>query len=284
MPWIRYLTIATFKKHNPDWRVKFYYPDVVNPTKPWSTPEHKYEDDYDDFGHLAKTTADEAIMIDTAKMFSGSIPEVHRADFLRWHLLSTEGGLWSDMDIIYFKPISAVCFNTPDKAHVDTCFCMNHYGHSIGFLLASPGNLFFGEVKHRLRIDQVAGYYQYMGATLCNRVLPVSGKKEKIRRPQHRPRQRPHTEKIWPLSDNMFNIPMDVVYAYDANRMNHLFTKEDRSGLSQNSIGCHWYAGSSFAGVFLNRTNGGVRFDTVPLMEGLLMEINKDYTDVLSKK
>ena len=285
MPWIRYLTIATFKKHNPDWRVKFYYPDVVNPTKPWNTPEHKYEDDYEDFGHLAKTTADEAIMIDTAKMFGVSIPEVHRSDFLRWHLLSTEGGLWSDMDIVYFKPISEVLFNTPGNAHIDTCICMNHYGHSVGFLLASPNNLFFSEIKNKSKINQTGDSYQYMGATLCNRILPIKQEKEKekVRRPHHRPHHRydTHREKTWVLTDNIYNIPMDVVYAYDAERMNHLFTKTDKSRFLQNSIGCHWYAGSAFAGVFLIRTNGGVCFNNVPLMEQLIMKINEDYVDII---
>ena len=281
MPWIRYLTIATFKKHNPDWRVKFYYPDVINPLKTWGTSEHKYEDGYEDFGHLAKTAADEAIMIDTGKMFGANISEVHKSDYLRWHLLSTEGGLWSDMDIVYFKPMSNVSFNTSGNAYIDTCICMNHYGHSVGFLLSSPSNLFFSEIKKRSNISQAGESYQYMGATLCNRILPVDGKKEKVRRPRHRPRHYKPPEKIWELTSNMFNMPMDIVYSYDAERMNSLFTKEDKSRFSQNSIGCHWYAGSAFAGVFLNRTNGGTCFDRVPLMEQLLMEINQDYTDVL---
>ena len=34
---------------------------------------------------------------------SNEISEVKKSDFLRWHILSTEEGLWSDMDILYLK-------------------------------------------------------------------------------------------------------------------------------------------------------------------------------------
>ena len=39
------------------------------------------------------------------------MPESFKADFLRWRLLATAGGLWSDFDIIYFKPMESLYLN-----------------------------------------------------------------------------------------------------------------------------------------------------------------------------
>ena len=50
--------------------------------------------------------------------FNNDMPEVHKSDFLRLELLSTIGGLWSDMDIIYFKPMNSLYFNCLKKSCV----------------------------------------------------------------------------------------------------------------------------------------------------------------------
>ena len=64
--------------------------------------------------------------------FDESLPSVFKSDFLRWHVLSTIGGGWSDMDILYIKPITTLELTD----NIDTVICHGEFNHIIGFLLS----------------------------------------------------------------------------------------------------------------------------------------------------
>ena len=41
LSFLRYLSIYTFSKFNPDWRIQFYYPaQKYHGARTWGTPEH----------------------------------------------------------------------------------------------------------------------------------------------------------------------------------------------------------------------------------------------------
>lgn len=60
---------------------------------------------------------------------------------------------------------------------------------------------------------------------------------------------------------NSVNLDMDVVYAHNCHNVGELI-KNGIPRFTENSIGCHWYAGNSIWGDFLNKTHGGV--DNLP--------------------
>jgi hypothetical protein len=112
------------------------------------------------------------IELDFEKMGIGHIPDVFRSDILRLQLLGTEGGLWSDQDIIYFRPMDEMCFNTPGESNIDTVVSYspvrNHF--SIGFLMACAGNPFYHFLyQHALESKKQDGEYQHLGITLWHK-------------------------------------------------------------------------------------------------------------------
>jgi len=252
LPFLRYKTIETFCRHNPDWIVRYVVPAKPHSGMTWATHEQKvqiYARDY--IGEL-KHLPIERVTFDFDQIgVRNDIPEVYKSDFLRLYLLSTHGGLWSDMDILYFRPVESMACNSEGNAGADTFVSICDYGHSIGFMLAAVGNEYFRtlfqEAKERFRPDN----YQAIGAVLYNKLYPT-------------------VQSIAESGRNVVNIPMDTVYAYHAGIIKDIYEAGDMSRYTPGSIGLHWYAGHQLAGAALNKVVDGMKGDNV-LMKTLEM-------------
>jgi len=230
LPYLRYMTIKSFCKYNPEWDVYYYYPAQGSSDKPWPTHEQKYAVTGDDYTPRLKNLPIAQVEINWAEFrqptFVHSWAEVHKSDFLRWMILGSFGGLWSDMDIIYFRPIYL------DLTY-NTYVCSNlKYRHSIGFLLSSPDNQFFAHLRRSVDKFFAPDNYQSVGSILINA-----------------------ESHLLPLMDPYFiNLPMDVVYAYDALTIPEIYVSPAPKPVrfTRDTIGLHWYAGYPMAAKYVN--------------------------------
>lgn len=236
--YLRFLTVKTFMKFNPDWEVKFYYPLTPTMNVTWNTGENNYQTICKDFTSELMELPITKIEVDfTVHGFDNGMPEVHKSDFIRLHQLSTDGGVWSDMDILYFKPMSDLYFNTPGHKDIKTFYCNHNYGHSIGFLMSSENNEFFAKLAEYSLQNYYPGNYQSIGAHIWNRYFC-------------------NESSINQLTPAM-NISMDVVYAHDATHLDKIINGNETRFTSE-SIGIHWYAGAPEWSDFMKSTNGGL--------------------------
>ncbi|MFH0806007.1 MAG: methyltransferase domain-containing protein [Patescibacteria group bacterium] len=260
LSYARYMTVASFQKFNTDWEIRVYAPIYPSTTKSWGTFEQKYELKVDDYSPKLKELGITIIPINFARIgIDNSLSEVHKSDFLRWWLLSTVGGLWSDFDILYFKSINNVSFNKSEYSNIDVGVCICEYGYSIGFMLASPNNEYYQYIWEKAKMVWNKDNYQCIGSVLFNSNFPTI---ESIK-------------KRFP-NLNPINIPMETVYAYDANHINEIYQSTDTSKLLPTSIGLHFYAGHNLAGEFLQKTNGGLNISNDCLPSKILNFINSD--------
>jgi len=235
LPYLRYLTIKTFGQLNPEWTIKYYYPTHPTENESWESGEQKYNDNWDDYVN-AIMSAHRIIKVpvDFSDMgIDNDLSEVHKSDFLRWTLLSSSGGLWSDMDILYYKPLKDITINNKRNEDKKSVVCISDYGHSIGFLMSRSNNNDFRKLGQMATSHYLRHSYQCMGSLLFNKVFPDVAS-----------------------MDNATNIPMHTVYPLNANQVKQVFGWGNMHRQNGN-IGIHWYAGSKEAGDFLNKTNGG---------------------------
>lgn len=228
LSWLRYLTIATFQKFNPDWQIKFYYPKVLQiDNKPWDISKHTTKLECADwFDAVSKIQNTECIAFDFESIgFKNDLPEVYKSDIIRLYLLSHYGGIWSDMDIIYFKPMELSYLNNKDNWEIDTIICHNGRHYSIGFLGSNPGNLFYNDLFNKSKIHAAEHDYQKFGTVLWG----INYQNEQS------------IKEALPFL-NIANIKMELVYPYRFNQ-NTLILKIDEQCLDQNTIGLHWFAG-----------------------------------------
>jgi hypothetical protein len=147
------------------------------------------------------------------------------------------GGIWSDTDVIYFKPITELEFNTSDNKDKETFVCICRYGHSVGFIMAASGSKFYSKMAEVSAASYKPTDYQCIGSTMFNKYFPTL---ESI-------------EKISPA----VNMKMDVVYSHDADHIKELLMNK-KPNFTEGSIGCHWYAGHKQWGEYIRQTNGGL--------------------------
>lgn len=252
LSYLRYLTVTTFIRHNPDWNVRFYYP--THPTKEmtWHTHEQKGMPTITDYTEELMKLPITKVPVNFEQFgYSNSISEVHKSDVIRMILLSTVGGLWSDMDIFYFKPMSSLYLNSEEYRDIETFYCNNEYGHSIGFLMSTPGNKFFATLLELSKRHYNQHLYQTYGAHLYNHYF----------RDEHNGA----IEQITPA----INISMDIVYSHRAGDTKELLI--DRTpNFTDKSIGIHWFGGDDAWKEFLEITDGG-RYNIPPCIIGDLI-------------
>ena len=258
MSHLQSLTLSTFAALNPDWEVRLFIPTESSRVPLfWPTPEQKIPYTGKDYTNELRSLD---ITISKVKLRE-DVNAIHRSDLLRWEILSTEGGLWSDMDILYLKPISSIkVFGPPNKrGHIleidyppglDVYLAHSGTYHAIGFYLASPDNPFFARLHELAETSLLTPprwrTYQSLGSELLNNNF----------------NSLPEIANIFPEL-KWANLGMEIVYPYKYDEVDKLFGDVELSpnfciecgnpvSLSENTIGVHWYNGSEEAKNFQN--------------------------------
>ena len=148
LSYLRFLTIKSFRALNPDWQIKMHTPTHLSASKPAFVKKDYVALDGTDYFNCVREFGVEIIAHDFEDSIGNEAWEVHKSDFLRWQLLGTEGGLWSDFDIIYQNPLDNLLENNTENHELTTILCPYQlqkikFAHSIGFLLSSKSNKFF---------------------------------------------------------------------------------------------------------------------------------------------
>lgn len=233
--YLRFLTVKSFMKYNPEWEVILWYPK-----KPYLGVSfgnghfHKDEKLFKDYLPELMNLPIKKIPVDFDSLkFSPTAAEVHKADHIRVNVMKLYGGVWSDMDIIYFKPIERLKANTEENYNKETFVCVGDYGHSTGFVMAVENSSFFNTLTDHVAGEYTAGNYQCLGPDMFNKYYKR-------------------------VSDipNSVNLSMDVVYSYNCHNVGSLLENK-KPVFTAKSIGCHWYAGNTMWYDFLSKTKGG---------------------------
>lgn len=233
MSYLQYLTIITFNKYNPTWKIIIHEPTIKCDIITWASHEQKIEyagKDY--YPELKQLIFLRFNTIDFKKIgFKEMAPEVHKSDYLRWYILTTFGGGWSDFDILYIKSLSRL--NAYEDA--DTVICYGNNKHIIGFYLSRPDNPFFKKILNESIIEYTDTQYQSIGSTLMNKIYP-------------------DIEAIisfeYPIK--LLNLNVNTLYPVHSSDLQTLFKNTSIDFIKEYTLGIHWYNGSNESKNFNN--------------------------------
>ncbi len=144
LPWIRYLSLKTFRQLNPDWEMILWKKEVLTrvddpaisdgscPPKP---------EGYVDWWPEVEKLGVKISILDVEKQFNFdmsyykdcSVKDVHFSDFAYMGLLYEYGGLWVNMDMLFYKPIEQGVYNIPENNNFEV---MGLQGVFNNFILA----------------------------------------------------------------------------------------------------------------------------------------------------
>ena len=229
MSFLRYLTVHSFRKYNPDWTIKIHVPTVVCGSQPsWDSFEQKHSNVSQDFFYRIMSLGVEIVKHDFEQYgFKNDVHEVYKADFIRWKMLAEEGGLWSDADIIYTKPVTDLVENVEENKDVEVVLCAYPSRlHAIGFLMSSPNNIFFKHISEMAKEKLDLRNYQSIGCVLFNDYYRT---KEII-------------EEAFPVK--CLFLHSYCVYSLNHTAIDFFYNKVvDITKAPPGAVGFHWYAG-----------------------------------------
>lgn len=243
LSFMRYMTAFSFSKLNPEWRIKVHYPKYPYEGDDWGSEHQKSylfkgEDYFDKLSDIANV---EMVEVE----FDGieyEAPEVARSDLYRLKLLEEEGGFWSDFDILYVKSMDKLQINSLVYQDTDAVICCHFGNNRIGFLGGAPrSDGYFHNLKELYDYYKYRDLYEIDGYQGAGRFLFDSYFM-----------YTPEGKKI--LLDekdiNLQNLPISSVYPVLGNSVSKIFSTDFL--LHRESIGIHWYAGSSITSKFEN--------------------------------
>ncbi len=235
LSFLRFMSLYSFKKLNPDWRVILHVPFKLNAVHKWAHKQHEliyHVEDY--FKHVESCGIEISVLNMEDLGFSNDMNEVHKSDIARYHLLSKFGGIWSDMDILYIKPIDKFFHNeVSPNTEIDSYYYYGTdksqneiLGHAIGFLLSAKDAPLFTDIFNKTLQMRVEKDYEGFGAGLLN----THFKKQIM-------------DTAYPHSKSFHK---ETVYAIDHNNRKYLYEKDGAHYLGKYSVGIHWYGGSEY--------------------------------------
>jgi hypothetical protein len=184
LPYLRFLSIASFALLNPDYELIYYIPTIPLPTgRVFNTHEQGSQVVTSDCTELLLSISNVTLRhVDpSARLFPMSLVKtaVHFTDLFRLELLSTEGGYWMDSDIIFTKPLGHSIYASPEFGNVNTVHTLSslgpicpHVSHRISFMGASPRNSFFAALLDAAVNRSNTGDYEVFGASLYQAIYP----------------------------------------------------------------------------------------------------------------
>ena len=241
MSWLRYMTLWSFRKLNPSWKMELFVAGTKEVENYWEGHnkldfcEYKGED-Y--FSRLAELD----IEIKDCPVHREGAGPPHLCDMCEWSELHHEGGVYCDMDVLWIKPISNLYEQI--KEH-DVAISFDPWGStegggyfSIGLVASSKGNRFFSDVFKSSMKTFTRSNYQSAGVISIYSLASKNWVSEMNKLSLLKKLVTKYNE----LS--FFNIPMDILHL---KYLDHGECFESDYPLVESCIGLHWYGGNPVA-------------------------------------
>lgn len=236
MSYMRYMTLYSFCKLNPDWRVFLIKNTQTHERNLTNTAEKQDSTEYKgpDYSHLVvdlhvfilEFTND---MIDLPENVVLNMSDVHIKDILNWKLLSEHGGAVADMDILFTKPIGEAIKEDTDIGLI--CFDGNPQKDYIpvSFMYSNGNNDFFADTYESALNNYKADVYESCG-TMC---IAENNLDEIITNYPNSLVQKLDDAIVFPFIAYPWAAGIEMLYISDNSHVTH-----------SDSIGIHWYGGA----------------------------------------
>ena len=243
MSWLRYMTLYSFRKLNPDWEMELHVSHIDMEDKYWENHNEQDFHTYKGKNYLPEVKK-LGVKIKECPVFVKGAGPSHNSNFFKWNELATNGGIYSDMDILFVKPIeeyynkiqnlqTGISYSDEEKVDI-------HGGYfSIGFMFSSGNNRFFKDVFNWSIKYCDLNSYQGAGVMPLYEMLAANQGMEIYR-------------------NGLSYIPMDLVYPWRYYQQDDFFN-HCHTTLPKDTIGIHWYAGHPMAQEF----NNNIKPDTL---------------------
>lgn len=247
LSYLNYLTVVSFNKYNPDWKIIVYMPYKKTDTISWKSHEQKLR--YTGIDYMYKLNDIDNVIIKKICLndigFDNTASEVIKSDYFRYYILEKHGGLWSDFDIIYTGSIEEK-MNFNENSIIFRCISYQYpkdkSGHNynyypIGFFISKPNSKFFKYIKQKCIENYDPDEYQSIGAVMFGKLFPV-------------------LTDVYKVDDNVKICDYQYYLPWAWNELYEFYDNEYLNNkLPDNNIGIHWFNGADKSKYFSMELN-----------------------------
>lgn len=250
--WMRYMTLYSFRKMNPDWEIVLYRSNNPNRKKTWSSYEKqdfskKIEINYFDKLKDLNIKIEPVVFPEDVAPHIKDMSLIHESDLFRYYELYKNGGIYCDTDVLFFRPIDNF-YNMLVENNYDTIFAQSEWV-TIGFLGSVKNNELYknlfetGVYNYKNKVTDInydINSYQSMGAELIYKIF----NKKNWKSGSYYSNVLNEIIKRYPYL-NIYNLPNSIIYHYDWRTPNEVFSNAyGIDTFDLDSIGYHWFGGS----------------------------------------
>ena len=241
---LQMLTVVSFHRHNPDWKINVYMAAQVYKGRAKYIPDYTGKDYFLELKGLNYVII-EVIDLDTYGI-GHNLHGILRSDIFRYHILYNIGGVWSDFDVIWLKPMEhfrniEYHGNIPIEEVTDVVSFINGTGggHSIGIMIHAKNTAYMKSILEAVKDVKPPHKHESFGSVMLSRHGPTLDSLAKY--------------------GNVIGTRFETYYPYNIHPPNvtiqKLYSGVDLSPINDNVICVHWYNGRKESKNYVN-TNG----------------------------
>lgn len=246
MSWLQMQTVVTFHRWNPEWEICIYVPIQKDVSTVQYIPDYT---GIDYFPKVRKLDYVSIIPVDVTKYgISDKLHNILRSDIFRYKVLYEAGGVWSDFDILWLKPMERIfqvegtLGNPIQEMQASVCrFNTMDQHHNISVLLAQPNHPVYeylitqcDKIQKRYTGREVELHHQHFGTDLW--------------------------DKTWPTFADMASqfkglvaFPYKTFYPYSIFHLEDLYEERKVINVMDSNVLCiHWFNGHKLSKQFIN--------------------------------
>jgi len=243
MSWLQTLTIDSFHRYNPDWIIIIYTPTKRYNGRYCFTPSYRGKD----YFHLIEKL--DYVQIKTIDLHNYNVNEnlhdILRSDIFRYKILYEFGGVWSDFDVIWLKPVSQLrsmdYLQNVDLDNMSDTVCMYNYKtghHNISVMIHEKNSEFIKSLismtdMMQLKLSRIKLGHQTFGTAMLNEMYPTFSDIEK------------KYNRVVPLQ-------YCTIFPYSILNMVLLYKIKNLSYINNNVLCIHWFYGHLLSKQYIN--------------------------------
>lgn len=243
MSQLQSFTVTTFHKLNPDWNINIYMPEIkYNGPMRFNFITNYTGPDY--FHTVAKLDYVNIIKINlNVYNIRQDLHDILRSDIFRYHILYEVGGVWSDFDIIWLKPMehfrNIEYYGDTSIDDINAVVSFIHGiggGHSIGVLIHRKHDLYAKALIDATKKVKPPYSHEIFGGSMLNANYP--------------------TLESLSIFGGVIGARFETYYPYNIHpprsTIQKLYLDNDLSCINNNVMCVHWYNGHRFSKQYVN--------------------------------
>lgn len=239
MAMMQVFAVMSFHKYNPEWRIILHLmkqtPQELDKTvyvPPYTGTDYFYMVKELDYVEIKNVDLVElGIDLDKSAILA--------SDILRRRVLYEYGGVYSDSDVLWLKPMSAFanidCIGDPNDFEEVVCFHKyTKSWHNVSVLISEPGSMFNLSIIEAGKKVRPPYPHQAFGTDLVNSLYPT-------------------WESIVGKFPRMLAVKYETFYPYGILNVDQLFKATNLSLIDNKNVMCiHWWFGHHLTKEYLN--------------------------------